>query len=310
MNYHYAPIAFFAYKRPEQTFRSLVSLANNSGAAESELFIYCDGPKASHDEVAVRQTRQVARDRQWCRQVHIIEQATNRGLARSVIDGVTRLVEEFGRVIVLEDDLLVARGFLDYVNRALGQYESVEHVLQISGHMFHIHDRSSEHDAFFMPMVTSWGWATWKRAWRLFDPRATGYAALKHDEDLRDKFDLNGSYPYSAMLLAQMAGEIDSWAIRWWWSVFRNHGLSLYPKTSLIRNIGFQTGATNTKGPDIYYNDPCWSEDNVVALLPEKVEVNRVNFEQVQLCLSLAMRVSVFRRVKQRIKYLASTILG
>src|SRR5712691_2659497 len=120
MNYHYTPIAFFAYKRPEQTFQSLVSLANNPGAAESELFIYCDGPKESHDEVAVRQTRQVVRDRQWCRQVHIIEQVTNQGLARSVIDGVTQLVEEFGRVIVLEDDLLVARGFLDYVNRALG----------------------------------------------------------------------------------------------------------------------------------------------------------------------------------------------
>jgi hypothetical protein len=304
MQYQYAPIAFFAYRRPELTLRSLTSLMNNVVADQSELFIFCDAPKTEVDERAVRQVRQVVRSQQWCRHIHITEQATNQGLARSVIDGVTQLVESFGRVIVLEDDLLLSKGFIDYVNRALDRYESVEQVLQISGHMFPVQDLSGEHDAFFMPMVTSWGWATWRRAWRLFDPYATGYERLKKDEQLRNKFNLNSSYPYSTMLLAQMSGKIDSWAIRWWWSVFRAGGVSLFPKYSLIRNIGSSIEATHTQRSHDLHNDPQWSEERSVVGLPSESAVDEANFEQVCKYLSSPIRNSSFEQMTRFVKRL------
>lgn len=308
MQCHYAPIAFFAYKRPELTLRSLTSLMYNASADQSELFIFCDAAKTDLDERAVYQVRQIVRSRQWCREVHIIEHRANKGLARSIIDGVTQLVESFGRVIVLEDDLLLSNGFLDYVNRALDRYESVDQVLQISGHMFPVPNLSGENEAFFMPMVTSWGWATWRRAWRLFDPYATGYEDLKKDEELRKKFNLNGSYPYSTMLLAQMNGKIDSWAIRWWWSAFRAGGLSLFPKESLIRNIGAGVEATHTQHSIELHNDLEWSKNRSVEHLPDEVIVDAAIFEQVCNYLLSSTSHSPFIRVSRNMKRLTRLI--
>jgi hypothetical protein len=305
----YAPIAFFAYKRPEQTLSSLASLANNPESKQSWLFIFCDGPKTSSDEAGVREVRRVVRDRQWCGRVSVIEHERNQGLAQSVIGGVTQLVEEFGRVIVVEDDLLVARGFLDYANRALERYEHADKVFQISGHMFPIAQTGVENHAFFMPMITSWGWATWRRAWKYFDPGAEGFEQLKHDASLRKRFDLQGSYPYSTMLFSQMAGEIDSWAIRWWWSVFRQNGIALFPRRSLIRNIGSDAASTHTRGGDILYNDTRWSDDRRVGALPERVEVDRDYFGRVRTYLALATnRSPLFRARRRLIRLLRSVV--
>jgi hypothetical protein len=155
-----------------------------------------------------------------------------------------------------------------------------------------------------MPMVTSWGWATWQRAWRHFDPYAVGYETLQYDEDLRNKFDLSGSYPYTAMLLAQMAGEIDSWAIRWWWSVFRNQGMSLFPKISLAMNTGFATMATHTRGTGTYYNDSDWAVERAVIHLPDDAVVDSPNFMKVRKHLAVATHEPGWKAMGRRIKNL------
>ncbi|MFH2008149.1 MAG: glycosyltransferase family 2 protein [bacterium] len=277
-----APIALFAYKRPEHVRRTLESLSRCTLAPQSRLFVYCDGPQSAADSEAVQGVHRVVEGSAWCGEVTVVKRARNRGLARSVIDGVTELCAAEGRVIVLEDDMLLSSGFLEYHNNALRRYAESERVLQISGHVFPFPPVSSAEDAFFMPLSTSQGWSTWARAWALFDPEITGWERLFYEPAVRRRFDLDGAYPYRSMLVDQLQGNVDSWAICWWWSFFVNNGLCLFPRRSLLVNIGFDEQATHTTGGDRSYNDPDWSEGRSVQRLPRLVAVDDESFERLK----------------------------
>ena len=239
-----APIAFFAYKRPEHTLRALEALSRCELAGESSLFIFCDGPKRPEDEDGVRKVREVAESRRWCGSVEVIKREENAGLAKSIFAGVSRLCEEYGRVIVLEDDLLVSPSFLRYMNDALDLYKDEERVMQVSGYMFDAPLRA-ETDAIFLSFTTSWGWGTWHRAWLKFDPAMSGYDRLKNDRKLRRAFNLDGHFDYFSMLEKQLAGILDSWAIQWYLSVFMCNGLVLHPVRTLVSNAGFDGSGTH-----------------------------------------------------------------
>ena len=239
-----APIAFFTYKRPEHTRQSLESLAQNEGADQSELFIFCDGPKEPEDQEGVRQVREVVRSRQWCGNVRIIERESNMGCANSIISGVTEICEKYGRVIVLEDDLVLSPFFLDYMNKALDLYNDHPRVMEISGHMYPI-QLYVDTDAIFLPFITSWGWATWQRSWKHFDSHMLGYERLKSNKQLKYTFDFNDSYPYFKMLNSEVNSKIDTWDIRWYLSTFMLGGLTLHPVQSLVKNIGFDGSGTH-----------------------------------------------------------------
>ncbi len=236
-----APVVAFAYRRPDHVRRTLESLFANPEALASPLFVFCDGPRKESDAPAVKQTRATVRAtvrKYGHSNATIVERERNLGLANSIIDGVGRLCAEFGRAIVVEDDLILAPMFLAFLNDALDRYQRDNRVFQISGHMFPV-EIASKTDSFFLPFTTSWGWATWARAWRHFDPNATGLTGLRTDRALRRRFDLDASYPYFAMAERQARGEIDSWAIRWYLSVFIRGGLTLHPRRTLVTNIGF-----------------------------------------------------------------------
>lgn len=233
-----APIVLFTYNRPAHTERTVRALQDCLLARQSELHVFSDGPRSPAAEPAVREVRRFLETVDGFAAVRIHERNKNLGLAASVIDGVTRICDEFGRVIVLEDDLVVSPQFLSFLNAALGRYQNDSQVMQVAGNMFPV-DVQTADDAFFLPFVSSWGWATWDRAWREFDPNATAYGELKRDAKRRRAFDMNGGYAYSSMLEAHLAGKNDSWAIRWNLSVFMHDGMVLYPKKSLVENIGF-----------------------------------------------------------------------
>lgn len=238
-----APIALFTFKRPDHTRRTLESLAQNAEFLDSPLFIYCDGARHEGEAAQVEETRQLVRD--WPHpNKTVIERERNWGLANSVIEGVTQLCECFGRVIVVEDDLVVSPVFLNYLNAALDRYANETKVMQVSAHMFPV-EINAQTDAVMLPFTTSWGWATWDRAWKHFDPSMSGFEKIKADRALRRKFNLDGSYPYFRMLKRQAKGQVDSWAIRWYTSVFFMGGLALYPSHSLVRNEGYGTSATH-----------------------------------------------------------------
>lgn len=239
-----APIALFAYKRPLHLKMALESLSNCVGASESELFIFCDGAREEKDLKDVIEVRRIAKSRKWCGVNNVIERDKNIGLANSIISGVSELCEKYGRVIVIEDDLMLSKYFLSYMNSALDTYEDDERVMQISGHMFPVGLRTGT-DAVFLPFTTSWGWATWGRAWARFDGEMKDYHKLEDDAKLRKRFDLGGAYPYFKMLRSQHEGKIDSWAIRWYLSVFMLGGLTLFPARPLWKIPGL-TGAALT----------------------------------------------------------------
>lgn len=239
----YAPVALFVYNRPHHALRALASLQANPEAPESDLYVFSDGPRNAAE--AVIKTRDAVRGFQGFKSVTVIERPTNLGLARSIITGVETLLRDHGRVIVVEDDLILSRDFLSYMNVALDKYADDANVYQISGYMFDVDLPVLAGDAFFLPLTTSWGWATWDRAWRAFDPDMTGLSTLEADVALRRRFDLDARYPYYDMLLRQRGGQVDSWAIRWYLSVFLRKGLVLYPRTSLVANGGMDGSGTH-----------------------------------------------------------------
>lgn len=245
----FAPIALFTFKRPEHTRRTLESLAQNAEFAESSLFIYCDGARNDAESAQVEETRKLVRN--WLHpNKTIVERERNWGLANSVIEGVTQLCNQFGRVIVVEDDLVVSPVFLNYLNAALERYAAEPKVMQVSAHMFPV-EIQSQTDAVMLPFTTSWGWATWDRAWKHFDPSMSGFGNLKADSALARRFDLDGGYPAFHMLNRQKEGKVDSWAIRWYLSVFLADGLVLFPKQTLVMNEGFDGSGSNCKNPQL-----------------------------------------------------------
>jgi hypothetical protein len=229
-----APLALFVFRRPEHTRRTLAALATNPGFEQTPLVVYCDGARRPADAAAVAEVRRIVHSWPHPRKT-VIEATANRGLANSIIEGVDSLCHRHGAVIVVEDDLIVEPGFLDYMQSALRRYAHDPRLMQVSGYMFPLAQPDGRASTL-LPMTTSWGWATWRRAWQHFDPTAANAARLASSMALRYRFDLDGSYPYFDMLQRQLRGETDSWAIRWYLSVFLADGLVLYPGRTLVRN--------------------------------------------------------------------------
>jgi len=240
-----APIAVFAYRRTRHLARTLDALKACSEFAQSPVFIFSDGARNEAAAADVAQVRALLQARRRAN-ITIVEAPKNLGLAASITKGVTRLCDEFGRAIVIEDDLIVSPGTLSWFNAALDRYAAEDAIWQISAHQFPVPEFHRRDTGIFLHLTTSWGWAVWKRAWDRYDPHATGWESLKTDALLSRRFDLNGSYPYARMLIHQMEGRLDSWAIRFWWTVFGAGGMSLFPPRSLVTNIGYDETATHT----------------------------------------------------------------
>jgi len=241
---NYSPIALFVYNRPHHTRQTIEALQRNETSKDSDLFIFSDAARSDHVIAQVSAVREYIATVTGFKTVRIIEREKNLGLANSVINGVTQLCRDYGKVIVLEDDLVVAPRFLEYMNLALEKYKDERKVMQISGYMFPVNIEPNT-EAIFLPFTTSWGWATWLRAWNQFDPEAKAFALLESDRRLRKSFDLDGAYPYFKMLKSQLKGYVDSWAIRWYLNVFELKGLVLYPPRSLVLNKGMDGSGTH-----------------------------------------------------------------
>jgi len=242
-----APVAVFAYNRPRHLRRTLTSLMACDGFVDSPLTIFCDGARNANQIEAVAAVRDTARQLLGgSADIRIAD--ANRGLAQSIIEGVGELTCRYGRVIVVEDDLDLAPCFLTYMAEALDRYAAEPHVFQVSGHMFDVPEFNGRESALFLPMTTTWGWGTWDRAWAAFDRQAAGWEQIITDRALRRRFNLDGAYDYATMLERQMAGRSDSWGIRWYWSVFRRAGLTLFPPQPLVRNTGHDGSGTHGAG--------------------------------------------------------------
>lgn len=266
-----APILLFVYNRPQHTARGVESLLRNALAADSRLIIYSDAPKTAADADSVRQVREYVHGISGFKEIEIVERGENWGLARSIIDGVTRAVDRYGRVIVLEDDLVVAPYFLQFMNEALEAYKDEPRVGHIQACDF-TRDASLP-DTFLIKWTGSWGWATWDRAWHLFQPDGRKLLAEMRQRRLTREFDFNGAYGFTRMLQRQIQGRNNSWAIRWNASLFLRDVLSLNVGKSLVRNEGFDGSGTNCGGGGLYASD-LWMQP-LKVVKPEAMEEDR-----------------------------------
>ena len=246
-----APIALFVYNRPVHTRKTLSALEANSLAEQSDIYIFSDGAKTAQDIDSVNQVRSIIREPWKFKHIYIIERSQNKGLANSIIEGVTQVVQKHGKIIVLEDDLETSSFALQYFNDALNQYQDQEKVMEISGYMYPVDKPKKLPQSFFFRVANSWGWATWDRAWQHFNP---DIEELTKDftRKQRKAFSVDNSENFWKQVKQFKAGKINSWAIRWYLSVFNRGGLVLYPRFSFIQNTGTDGSGTHSDVDKVY----------------------------------------------------------
>ena len=237
-----APIVLFAYKRPLHLQRVLSSLLKNPEAAQTRLIAFSDGPRKPEDQAAVIAVRELLKSTTGFAALEVHEAPKNKGLAQSVITGVSFVLEKFESCIVVEDDLVVSPVFLKYMNRFLNELRDNEKVISIHAYSYPI---AHLPEMFFLRGADCWGWATWRRGWRLFEKDGQKLLQSLEQKKLLRSFDFDSSYPYVKMLKEQISGGNDSWAIRWYASAFLADKLTLYPGVSLVENIGMDGSGEN-----------------------------------------------------------------
>jgi hypothetical protein len=239
-----APITLFVYNRLWHTEQTIEALRKNFLSDESDLIIFSDGPKKASEESKVEEVRGFCKKIKGFKSVTLIERNENLGLSNSIIKGVTEVLHDYDKIIVLEDDLITSSHFLTYMNDALNLYKEKEEVISIHGYVYPVREQLP--GTFFLRGADWWGWATWRHGWRLFEPDGSKLLKTLKKKHLTHEFDFFGAYPYTRMLKNQIRKKNDSWAVRWYASAFLQNKLTLYPGKSLVRNIGNDTSGTHS----------------------------------------------------------------
>lgn len=266
-----APIVLFVYNRPWHTAQTIEALRKNPEASSSDLIIYADGVKKPEHARSVSEVRtyieSVKNLKSGFKSVQIVESDKNNGLSKSIIKGVSEVVSKYGKVIVLEDDLVVSPAFLSYMNKALDLFENVDQVASVHGYVYPI---SGLPQNFFLKGADCWGWGTWKRAWSTFEK--DGVVLKNRLQGMEHEFDVKGSYPYVRMLQDDIDKKVDSWAIRWRASCFLKGMLTFYPGQSYVQNIGNDSSGKHSQTTDVFWHQNLNS--NAEISIPEKIEQN------------------------------------
>jgi hypothetical protein len=267
-----APIAIFIFNRPEHLKAMLLTLQRCDLFAESPLYVFGDGPSCLKQQPDIEAARAVARDMLGDRATYFFS-PDNKGLARSIIDGVAQLTESHGQVIVIEDDLNLHPYFLTYMNDALSRYADDDHVFQVSGHCFDIPEFADRGSAVVLPLTTTWGWGTWARAWRQFEEMPRGLEELQADKNLRKRFNLGNAYDFTSMLKGFVTGHNSSWGVRFYWTVFQAKGVSIFPPVTLVRNCGMDGSGVHGRGLFRHFTVNVFDRDISMLLLPDPIVV-------------------------------------
>lgn len=244
-----APVALFTYNRPHHTRATLEALARNTTASKTDLFVYSDGPKDAQESYSVASVRALVRSQIAFASVNVIERPRNLGLAQSVITGVSELLKTFDSVIVLEDDIVTSRHFLDFMNDALDHYKLDRSAFSVTGHTFptpYMHVPADyPFDTYSGFRCSSWSWGTWRNRWRLIDWEMTYFDRFMTNRRAQRAFD-RGGCDMTAMLKLQREGKIDSWAIRFCYAHYVNGMRCIYPVKTLVRNVGLDRSGTHS----------------------------------------------------------------
>ena len=288
-----APIALFVYNRPQHTERTLKFLQQNELAAESRLFIFSDGPKKLHDEDKVAEVRSIIKEIDGFKSVKIFEKKENSGLANSVIAGVSQIIKDYGQVIVFEDDLVSSPYTLTYFNEALNRYREEEKVMHIGAYMYPLKTKNLS-QSFFFRAATSWGWATWGRAWKNFEPDIDTLMS-QFDHKKKAAFSIDKTMNFWKQMEEFKKGKNNSWAIRWYASIFLKGGLTLNPAQSLVNNIGHDGSGVHS-GINNIYNVAI--NPKPITQFPTIIEEDKTAYEMIKAFL-VSRKGSIIKRIRR-----------
>lgn len=242
-----APIAIFAYNRPDHLQAMLATLSQCQGFDTSPVVVFCDGAKGEVDREGVEKVREIVSGLGWAN-LELVFADRNKGLKRSISEGVTAVAARYGRVIVLEDDLHLSPVALDFFNAALDKYADCPRVWSISGYMYDVPQLRERESALFLPFAQSWGWATWHRAWSQFDPDEELPDDVIHSRSFKKAFAVNGISDFADMLQLARDGLVSSWFVRWHYKIFMDGGVSLFPPVTYVSNRGISGGGGTHAG--------------------------------------------------------------
>lgn len=290
----FAPIVLFTFNRPEHLCKTIDALKKNNISKESCLYIFSDNYKKEEDKIKVEQVRNYTKNISWFKNITIFESDKNKGLACSIIDGITQILKTHDRVIVLEDDLIVSEFFLTFMNKALNFFLNRNDIFSISGYCPPIEiPEYYNDDIFLFQRNNSWGWATWKDRWESVDWNVSDFKDFIKNRKLRDKFNLQGN-DVTAMLLKQMTKKINSWSIRFNYSCFKQNKLNVYPKHSLIENIGSDGSGSHVKKTNKF----------IVKTAEQEPEISNINLTDKIICRNFKKYydTSLYRKIINLIK--------
>lgn len=296
-----APILLFTFKRFEQLRSTVKALKNNIGALDSELHIFSDGAIDENDVKRINKVRAFLKTIDGFKKIYFHESATHKGLANSIIDGVTKILEIHDEVIVLEDDLHTTPNFLIYMNEALKTYRDESAVFSVSGYSLNLNGGENDPNlCYFLNRGWSWGWGTWKDRWQLADWDMRNYETFRSNKKKRRAFAEGGS-DLNAMLDKQMTGRLDSWAIRWYFTQFEHKGLTLYPLGSKVQNHGFDEYATHTRGSNRRYKPYLDNSHSLAFDFPKEILIN--NTFQKRFTIKMGIKARMISKIETFLEY-------
>lgn len=292
----YAPVILFVYARPEHTKKVINALRMNVLASKTDLIIFSDAPKNSSDIQSVTKVRELIKNIDGFKTIEIIERKENYGLAKSIIEGVSSIIKVYGKAIILEDDIETSPNFLHFMNTALSKYKDKKDVWHISGWNYPI-DKQGIDDTFFWRVMNCWGWATWEDRWQYYEKAPSQLIETWNRSKIR-QFNLNGAHDFWTQVVANAKGQLNTWAIFWYATIFEKQGFCLNPTESFVKNIGVDGSGENCDDKDVYIS----SLNNKYPLtFSENIVENSVAVERIRK-FYLQYKLSFITRVKYKLK--------
>jgi hypothetical protein len=292
---HISPIIIFTYNRLNHLDTLIQSLKKNVLFEKSKVLVFSDGPKNEIDKKKIKKIRIYLKKKLISSNCEIIERSSNYGLSKNIIDGINHTFKKYDQAIILEDDLEVSPIFLNYMNDALNLYASSKNVASISGYMYPIEPKKFSNDFFFLKLIESWGWGTWKRAWNNFEKNSLRLKKKIDEKKLANEFNFESGVSYYKILEGNINGLNDSWAVRWYASTFLKNMYTLFPSKSFVKNIGIDNSGENCSYTTVY--------DSSVNFEYNKLKKNN----SIELLSDRILLQSFFRKVKYK-RYLDNVI--
>lgn len=295
-------ICLFVYNRSCHTMQALRSLSQCKNFTNFRLYIFSDNFNASKkDDISkVNLVRnEILKFKKENKNIFIKFSKTNLGLYKNLTKGISYVLTKYHSVIVLEDDLIVDKNFLNFMYNSLEKFKNKKNILQISGYSYPINCNSS--DAYFLNLTSCWGWATWSDRWRAFIKFSKNkkliheiYNNIQYDSNKKSNFNVNGSYNYLKMLKKQLTSQFNSWGILFYLFSFHKNFLNLFPPSTLVENRGFD-GSGSHKSTSNAFNKVV-SKDIIKRIgYPRMNKLN--NYNQKQVGIFLLKELGLVRKI-------------